>query len=149
VADLLTSAESEILMGLDPITRTLAMRHRAAVLTEGLPFILLSGLRSRAQQAALADDPNRTTPAAAAGNSKHEVGAAYDLVRQSSAIESRVGVLAEALGLKWGGRFQPQADPNHFELPQTRAEIVSYRNLALVGLAAGLGLVLVFARDRV
>ena len=148
MADLLTSVESEILSGLDPITRTLAMRHRAAALAEGLPFLLLSGLRSRSQQAALADDPNRATPAAAPGNSKHEVGAAYDLVRQSSAVESRVGALAEALGLKWGGRFAPTPDPNHFELPQTRSEIASYRSLALVGVAAAMGLALVLAKDR-
>lgn len=143
----LSSVEGEIVMGLDPVMRILALRHRQAAIDAGLPFTLISGLRSRSQQAALASDATRTTPAAPAGNSKHEVGAAYDVARQSADTEARVGALAETLGLRWGGRFQPKPDPNHFELPESRAEIAGYRNLVLVGLAAGVGLV-VLLKDR-
>lgn len=144
----LTAAEAEIVNGLDPVLRSLALQHRAKVLERGLPFVFLSGLRSRSQQEALAADPNRTTPAAPAGGSKHEVGAAYDVTRQTTAVERQVGEIAEGLGLKWGGRFS-KPDPNHFEVPVTRAAFSAYRNVTLLSAAAvaGLGLAVAMTQE--
>lgn len=138
----LTAEEAEIVNGLDPALRPVALRHREETLTAGDPFRFLSGLRSRSQQGALKADPTRTTPAAPAGTSKHEVGGAYDLERQSARVEARVGAIGERLGLRWGGRFQPKPDPNHFEVPVTRATFSAYRNVTLLSVAAvaGLGL---------
>lgn len=146
----LTPAEAEIVNGLDPALRPVALRHRERALSLGLPFTFLSGLRSRSQQQAEADRTGRTTPAAPAGQSKHEVGGAYDLVRQSAAIETRVGALGEELGLKWGGRFRdargnPTPDGNHFEVPVSRSMFSAYRNVTLLSVAAVAGVVLVVA----
>ncbi len=143
----LTASEVEIVNGLDPLLRPIALRHRDAALRAGLPFVFLSGLRSRSQQAALASDPNRTTPAAAAGKSKHEIGFAYDLVRQAPGIEAKVGALGETAGLRWGGRFAPMPDPNHFEAPTTRDDLATYRRIQLIGLAAMIGIGIVVAGD--
>lgn len=138
----LTLEEAEIVNGLDPALRPVALRHREASLAAGLPFRFLSGLRSRSQQQALASDPSRTSPAAPAGRSKHEVGGAYDVARQSPAVERKVGEIGEGLGLRWGGRFTPTPDPNHFEVPVTRAAFSAYRNVTLLGVAAVAGLAL-------
>lgn len=137
----LSPVEAEIVSGLDSSLQPIALEHRRRALEAGFPFVFLSGIRSRQQQAAEAARDNRATPAAPAGQSKHEVGFAYDVERQLPAVEAKVGAIAEQLGLKWGGRFrdakgQPSPDPNHFEAPQPRAELATYRNLKLAAGAA-------------
>lgn len=146
----LTPEEAEIVNGLDPVMRSLALRHRDEAIREGVPWPgFLSGLRSRSQQAALATDPTRKTPAAPPGRSMHEVGGAYDLKRVSATVEARLGAIAERLGLRWGGRFRPTPDPNHYEAPVTRATFTAYRNVALLSAAAvaGLGVAAVIGRE--
>lgn len=140
----LSAAEAELLAGLDARYQPLVLKHRALAIWDGLPYTIISGLRSRSQQATLADSTTRTTPAAPAGMSKHEVGFAHDvdLYRDNgaaiytSAQLTRLGLLAESIGLKWGGRFAPKPDPNHFEAPLPRAQLAAYRNVML---AAGVG----------
>lgn len=151
----LPAAEAELLNGLDPVLRSVALKHRAESLAAGLPFQFLSTLRNRSAQAAEALRVDRTTPAAPAGKSKHEVGGAYDLVRQGAAVERKVGEIGERLGLKWGGRFRGYVngvltatpDPNHFEAPVSRAELSAYRNLGLIVGAAVIGVILVVATE--
>lgn len=155
----LTAAEAEIVAGLDPEFQAVALRHREAALAEGLPFEFLSGLRSRSQQAGEAARTGRTTPAAPAGASKHEVGFAYDIEKagRTTAQLNRMGALGEALGLKWGGRFQgivdgklvPTPDPNHFEAPQPRATLAAYRNVKVgVGVALLAGVAITVVSDN-
>lgn len=147
----LTPEEAEVVNGLDPALRPVALRHREEALGAGLPFRFLSGLRSRSQQAAeyakRYDENGHLrpgfTPAAKPGTSIHEVGGAYDLERQTPAIERKVGEIAERLGLRWGGRFTPNPDPNHFEVPVTRTAFTAYRNVTLLSIAAVAGLALV------
>lgn len=136
----LSAEEAEIVSGLDSSFQPVALEHRRLAVAAGLPFTFISGLRSRSQQAALASDPNRETPAAAAGTSKHEVGFAYDIhsLGLTSSQLSQIGAIAESLGLSWGGRFAPRPDANHFEAPNPRADLASYRN---VKIAAGLALI--------
>jgi hypothetical protein len=151
----LSAAEAEIVNGLDPTFRPYALRLREAAFANGLPFTFLSGLRSRAQQQAEASKPNRTTPAAAPGKSKHEIGFAFDvdLIADNgapiytTAQLGYLGRLAEGFGMTWGGRFLPKPDPNHFEAPFTREQLAAYRTVQLVGAAAVLGLVVVVATD--
>ncbi len=133
----LTPEEAEIVAGLDSAIRPVLFKHRQAALDAGLPYAVISGLRSRSQQAALATQPDRTTPAAAPGTSKHEIGFAWDLKRQAPDVERKVGILGEQVGLTWGGRFTPKPDPNHFEAPNQRATLSAYRN---VKIAAGFAL---------
>lgn len=35
-----------------------------------------------------------------------------------------LGIMAEGLGLRWGGRWKVPFDPNHFELPNSQAGLV-------------------------
>lgn len=138
----LTAVEAEIVAGLDPEFQPVALRHREQCLAEGLPFVFISGLRSRSQQQQLATDGTRTTPAAPAGMSKHEVGFAYDIQKTglSTTQLNRIGAIGEALGLRWGGRFKPTPDPNHYEAPQARATLAAYRGVKIgfgVALLAG------------
>lgn len=144
----LTQAEAEIVAGLDSAFQPLALKHRQLALEAGLPFEFISGLRSRSQQAALATDATRTTPAAPAGMSKHEVGFAYDVRRTGLTADqlARIGALAESIGLRWGGRFAPTPDPNHFEAATPRAALAAYRNVKIAAgfaLLSGVALVIV------
>ncbi len=136
----LPAVEAEIVAGLDSSFQPVALEHRRRAIAAGLPFQFISGLRSRSQQAALASDPNRETPAAQAGTSKHEVGFAYDvhMTGLTSAQLTQMGAIAESLGLRWGGRFAPRPDPNHYEAPDARANLAAYRN---VKIAAGVVLI--------
>lgn len=150
----LSAVEAEIVAGLDPEFQPVALKHRAAALVEGLPFTFISGFRSRAQQAAEVASTSRATPAAPSGMSKHEVGFAYDVDLNDNAGRpiytplqlARLGALAEAVGLRWGGRFIPKADPNHFEAPQSRVTLSTYRNVKIgfgVALLAGAAITVV------
>lgn len=150
----LSAAEAEIVAGLDPEFQPVALRHRAAALAEGLPFTFISGFRSRSQQAAEVADATRTTPAAPSGMSKHEVGFAYDVDLNTDAGRpiytpaqlARLGALGESVGLKWGGRFTPKPDPNHFEAPQARVTLSAYRSVKIgigVALIAGAAIITV------
>ena len=121
-----TLAEAVIVAGLEPAFQRFALAHRQLALDAGLPFEFVSGRRSRTRQAELVADPMRTRPAAPPGTSKHEFGLAYD-VRASGLTAAqlrRIGQLGEALGLRWGGRFTPRPDPNHFEAPWPRGRAV-------------------------
>ena len=113
----ITAADAAIVAGLDAAFEPLALEHRKLALEAGLPFEFVSGRRSRSRQAALAADRTRTRPAAPPGRSKHEVGLAYDLRASglTPAQLQRLGELGESIGLRWGGRFTPRPDPNHFE----------------------------------
>lgn len=135
----LTPAEAEIVAGLDPQFQPVALKHRELALAAGLPFTFISGLRSRDQQKQEAASTVRLTPAAPAGMSKHEVGFAYDVdlyTDKGTAVYTpsqlaQLGALAESLGLKWGGRFTPKPDPNHFEAPQPRITLAAYRSVKI------------------
>lgn len=141
--DPLTSVEVEIVSGLDPAFQPSALRARAAVLAAGIPFTFISGLRSRSQQAALAvAEP----VAASAGQSKHEIGFAFDFVGPRNQSEHlAAGNIIKALGLESGVFYKPKADPNHVEQPGTRAELYLYRAVKVVGIAAIIGLVVAYA----
>ena len=138
---LLSPAEAEIVAGLDSSLRPVALAHRQRAREQGLPFEFLSGLRSRGQQAALALETDRSTPAAAPGTSKHEVGFAYDIrsANLTAGQLSAIGAIGESLGLAWGGRFKPKPDPNHYEAPEPRATLAAYRYIKV---SAGLALIL-------
>lgn len=135
----LSAAEAEIVAGLDPQFQPVALEHRRVAKAEGLPFTFISGFRSRDMQKAEALNVNRTTPAAPAGLSKHEVGFAYDVDLNTDAGKpiytpaqlARLGAIAEQLGLRWGGRFTPKPDPNHFEAPQSRLTLGAYRSVKI------------------
>lgn len=92
----------------------------------GLRPQITSVRRSTAKQAALYRayiTGKSRLPAARPGTSKHERGLAFDLVipslaglsvKEMTARMLPVGQLWEALGGRWGGRFN---DPVHFEVP--------------------------------
>lgn len=134
----LSPEEAEIVASLDPVLQKLALEHKHRCVLEGVPFIFTSGCRARSYQQMLHDHPelHPGTPAAPGGSSKHEVGGAYDAGGKRNQLQvMRFGLIAEELGLKWGGRFMtnglPTPDYVHCELPWSRAEIAIYRLVSL------------------
>ncbi len=97
---------------------------------EGIQITVTSGHRSSQQQARLFSGRlGRAHLAAPPGRSFHEVGLALDFVTRprTSSLMRRAGELAEALGLRWGGRFRPpdevHIDAAHFiSLDEAKAD---------------------------
>lgn len=80
----------------------------------GIATRVLSTFRSRSKQQRLRRTRS-TLPAAPAGRSTHEYGLAIDIIALDPALQERLGVLGEQLGLFWGGRFG-RPDPPHFQV---------------------------------
>lgn len=83
----------------------------------GVRWTVTSARRTAAEQAALY---RRLAPRGMAvappGRSKHQQGRAADIVFQPRDFERTAGEIWEALGGRWGGRFQ-KYDGVHFEDP--------------------------------
>lgn len=142
-ASILAAMDAEIINSLDPLVQPLALKHRDACIARGLPYYFTAGGRDRATQAILREKLG--TGAAPAGQSKHEVGAAWDANNMASRPMTAeqwaiFGAEAEKLGLVWGGRFASR-DLGHIEMPQSRDEIRAYRNLKLVAVGLAVGIV--------
>lgn len=137
----LTNAEVEIVASLDSTLQPFALRHREGVLRRGVPFVFISGLRSRTQSAALYEHPP-TGVAAKPGKSKHELGFAYDATGPRTDAEWDVFAQeAEKLGLESGVRYRPTPDKPHIEAPQPRADLAYARALKLAAVALAIGVV--------
>jgi RHS repeat-associated protein len=80
----------------------------------GIDLNFTEAFRTSAYQAALAGNPNATTPAAP-GNSLHEAGYAVDISwnRLTAVQQDQVLDFADTAGLDWGGDFK-RPDPVHF-----------------------------------
>jgi peptidoglycan L-alanyl-D-glutamate endopeptidase CwlK len=83
----------------------------------GIPLVVISGRRSALEQSALIRQ-GRTT----ATRSRHLTGQAVDLQWQGFRVAQVpqawwqwFGLVAEAVGLRWGGRFR-SPDLNHFDV---------------------------------
>lgn len=143
----LSAGDVEIIASLDNLTQAFALKHRDACIKRGLPYYFTAGGRDRSTQAMLRE--RLGAGAAKAGQSKHEVGAAWDANNMAArpmtdAQWAIFGEEAENLGLVWGGRFQSR-DLGHVEMPQSRAELASYRALKVAALALTLGIVAIVA----
>jgi hypothetical protein len=131
---ILDALEAAVVLSLLPPLQTLALRHRIACETQGVPFHFGSGFRSTEFQRILYEHPelHPGTPAAAPGTSKHEHGAAYDNTAAMNDLQKLVfGQEAERLGLTWGGRFltaagQKSPDWGHCELSFTLEELAAF-----------------------
>ena len=100
----------------------------ALALEAGVKLDIVQSFRSPADQAVIYAQ-GRTTPGpivthAKPGTSYHEYGLAFDVAVDKGgkptwpndiALWTKLGVLGESIGLKWGGRF-PSPDYGHFEL---------------------------------
>lgn len=125
---------SRKLNDLDPRFRPLAMELLARLTEAGLPVLIVDTLRTAEEQAeAVRTGHSHVT------HSRHQDGMAIDVcpyeVYQAFGPDkllwsttdpapwSVIGVIAEGLGLRWGGRFAPLDrnglgwDPGHCELP--------------------------------
>lgn len=80
---------------------------------QGIEVRFTSGFRSLEEQRRLVAKPGRY-PVAAVGRSFHNYGLALDYATSPPDGVARVGQIAEALGLRWGGRFTPP-DPIHID----------------------------------
>ncbi len=88
---------------------------------------VVNSLRGHAGMAPLKSwERNRKVTNAAAGQSRHEFGEAFDVVPMrwdqrltpnwASKHWTKLGEIGEALGLEWGGRWR-KPDRPHFQLP--------------------------------
>jgi peptidoglycan L-alanyl-D-glutamate endopeptidase CwlK len=114
---------SRALNDLSPRFRPLAIELLARCVEAGIPVMVVDTLRTPAEHAAnVAKGVSWTT------RSKHLTGDAidvcpYDVYQESGPdklhwqdgpVWQRIGLLGEALGLRWGGRWK-QKDLGHFE----------------------------------
>lgn len=137
----LSDSEAEIVASLDSTFQPFALRHREAVLSRGVPFVFISGLRSKSQDAALYEHPP-TGVAAKPGQSKHEIGFAYDATGPRTDGEWDIYAQeAERLGLESGVRYRPTPDKPHVEAPQPRADLAFTRALKLAAVGVAIGIV--------
>jgi peptidoglycan L-alanyl-D-glutamate endopeptidase CwlK len=99
----------------------------AAFVEAGLPVLIINTLRTQAEQ-----DANLANGTSWVQRSAHQDGLAIDVCPYeqyvlhgenklqwdvTDPVWKRLGVIGEALGLRWGGRFRPPAKPDlgHFE----------------------------------
>ncbi len=116
---------SRLLNDLDPTFKPIAMELLARFTEAGICVLIVDTLRTEAeQQANIARGVSWTT------KSKHLVGRAIDVCPLESyrlygpaklewdaddPIWLQMGVIGEALGLRWGGRWTTKRDMGHFE----------------------------------
>jgi hypothetical protein len=114
--------------GLVPAVQSKAQQLQALAADEGIQIRITSGRRSPEEQKRLYAQ-GRTAPGAIVthappGSSKHESGAAFDIVPLNAQGQpdwgskhwDRLGALGKELGLTWGGDFTSLKDRPHFEL---------------------------------
>ncbi len=104
--------------------RPLAMELLARCVEAGIPVLIVDTLRTRAEQ-----EQNIKTGVSWTKNSKHLTGEAIDVCpydvyqlhgadklqwNGSDPVWQQIGVIGEALGLRWGGRWTVK-DMGHFE----------------------------------
>lgn len=117
---------SRALNDLSPACRPLVVEFLARLAEAGIPILIVETLRTAAQQAA-----NLANGSSWIVHSKHLDGNAIDVAPYETfaqhgpdklnwdagdPIWTRIGLIGEACGLKWGGRWT-QKDMGHFELP--------------------------------
>jgi len=126
----------DIMKGLNPKVIELAKAHLKMCMENGLPIVIIKGLRTVAEQDALFEQ-GRTTPGpivtnARGGHSFHNFGLAYDVClltpngRLSWDMRSdmngndildfiEIGNYGKIVGLEWGGNFKSIIDMPHFQ----------------------------------
>lgn len=116
---------------LDPRVRSMAWSHLAACAAEGIDLLITSTYRDEEAQDALFAQgrtaPGRKVTNARAGQSFHNYGLAYDVVPLRNGkpvwgttgadgeLWERIGVLGEAAGLEWAGRWTRFREYPHFQ----------------------------------
>lgn len=130
-ADGVPESQRALYLGLDPIMRSTWQAHVDAYarrLPRAVPLALTSTRRSAAEQARL--NPEF---AVGVGQSKHEIGMAYDFHGPETDAQWNVaGELAEALGMEWGGRYHTP-EPWHVEAPASRASLLTLQRATVAG----------------
>lgn len=83
--------------------------------SQGVRVEIFSGWRSRKRQTEIFRKFGRPR-AAPPGRSFHEYGFAADIKTHPPGLESFIGQIAEAYGLRWGGRFKGRGrEPWHID----------------------------------
>lgn len=135
----MANGQANLIDGLDPVFRTVALQHQRRVIGRGVSFAFRSTRRSVAEQATLFEtlEPGQAAPP---GKSLHEIGFAYDIVGPTNSTQWDIaGSEGKALGLRWGGDFQTVREPWHFQAPITRTELRQQqiiRGVAIVAIFA-------------
>ncbi|HAT80149.1 MAG TPA: peptidase M15 [Flavobacterium sp.] len=106
-------------LSLDPKIQDQAIRFYYSAKRKNMPFTIVSGYRTFAQQASLYAQ-GRTMPGtivtnAPAGYSWHNYGRAFDIYPKNVANWNALGKLGVSYGLEWGGNWTSFIDKPHFQ----------------------------------
>ena len=124
---------SRLIIDLDPKLQPLCREHVRRCKAEGIDLLITCTFRDNAEQQALYDQgrtkPGKIVTNAKPGQSKHNVGKAYDVVPlrdgkpiwgttgPDGKLWERVGNIGRSLGLVWAGDWKTFKEFPHFELP--------------------------------
>lgn len=109
---------------LNPFFQTKAAALLTKMMDEGLSPYFTSGSRTIAQQADIYGKPS-PYGAAPPGASAHNFGQAFDIGGLTNKEMIDAGIMAEAEGMGWGGRFTTY-DPVHFQEMPTSVSPAAY-----------------------
>jgi LAS superfamily LD-carboxypeptidase LdcB len=123
----------EVLEGLQPAAKDLALKLIEKAREQGLQLRLIAGYRSPEQQAALFAQ-GRTTPGPIVTNARvsiHNTGLAFDIAVvkdgklefDDKALYAQVGAIGKELGLIWGGDYTGSKDLPHFETSDAKSAL--------------------------
>lgn len=124
---------SRLIIDLDPKIQPLCREHVSRCKRENIDLLITCTLRDNAEQAKLYAQgrtaPGKIVTNAKPGQSKHNIGMAYDVVPlrdgkpvwgttgQDGKLWERVGNIGRSLGLVWAGDWKTFKEFPHFELP--------------------------------
>lgn len=124
---------SRLIIDLDPKLQPLCREHVRRCKAEGIELLITCTFRDNTEQQALYDQgrtkPGKIVTNAKPGQSKHNVGKAYDVVPlrdgkpvwgttgADGKLWERVGNIGRSLGLVWAGDWKTFKEFPHFELP--------------------------------
>lgn len=123
---------SRLIIDLDPKLQPLCLEHVRRCKAEGIELLITCTFRDNAEQSQLYAQgrtaPGKIVTNAKPGQSKHNVGMAYDVVPLRGGkpvwgttgddlkLWQRVGEIGKSIGLKWAGDWTTFKEFPHFEL---------------------------------
>lgn len=110
---------------LQPVVRAKIKMLEAYAKANNIPFRIISGYRTAEDQNRLRKQyANQKGRAAGTHTSPHRSGRAIDIKCSgllTEAQSTKLGLYAESIGLRWGGRFKKVRERWHFDMPGIKA----------------------------
>lgn len=110
---------------LQPVVQEKIRKLEAYAKANNIPFRIISGYRTAKDQNRLRKQyANQKGRAAGTHTSPHRSGRAIDIKCSgllTEAQSTKLGLYAESIGLRWGGRFKKCRERWHFDMPGAKA----------------------------